>query len=275
MNYPSLHDACLEQVQVVAREQAWRLPPAGLELLADTILPLAGQTLAKDAGATIPDTIRTIAVNYYSDGPQVQLMCTPHSHEGDEYWGAWSEAFVRWTRGKVGRGIQLDDVEDLAQETFERAQKALPNFRFQCRLSTFFHGIFINSYRKWIDRDRRKHSKDRPIVDDYPQLLYEQEWPEERVEANWLTQVRSQIAEIIKAEDYQILNLYYGQQTYTDQTTGQEEKWTDRAIGEKLGRPIDTITAKRRRALARLEKDPRMRQLFRDLLGFGTVDPDN
>lgn len=274
MSDSSLRDACLPQVQAVAQDHGWQLPPPGLALLADSILPYVELILAKEAGAEMSAVIRQVAVNYYLDGPQVRLMCMSHSREGDECWRAWREAFVQWARGKVGRGVQPDEVEDLAQDTSERARKALPNFRFQCRLSTFLRGVFINSYKKWIDQDRRKRGPERCLEEDDPRLVYEQDWPEPRGEVDWLARVRSQIIEIVQSENYEILHLYYGERTFTDETTGRTKKWTDRAIGEKLGKPTNTITAKRRRALARLKKDAGMRRLFNDLLGLGAANPD-
>jgi hypothetical protein len=73
--------------------------------------------------------------------------------------------------------------------------------------------------------------------------------------------VRLEISRIVNSEDFQILHLYYVERTFGD-SAGQERKWTDKAIGEQLGMPLNTVTSRRLRAIQRLKNNEPLRSLF-------------
>jgi hypothetical protein len=62
------------------------------------------------------------------------------------------------------------------------------------------------------------------------------------------------------------------EETYIDEQTGETKKWTDEAIGERLGKPTNTVTSKRRRALQRLKNHPRLKRVFENLVDLDIED---
>ena len=78
--------------------------------------------------------------------------------------------------------------------------------------------------------------------------------------------VQQEIARIIRSEDFQILHLYYVEKTFIEAESQKRLKWTDRAIGELLGMPLNTVTSRRTRARNQLRKSPLLQELFAQLV---------
>lgn len=267
----SLKDRCLQIVQDLAREEGWQLPPQGIEALVEAILPFV-----QPASDPTDRKIRSIARNYRLDGPMVQEMLTQGSPDGERLWAEWRQYFVNVARAK---GMYPGQAEDLVQDVYFQTSKALGTFRFECRLKTFRYSVFSHCYKQWV--------RDKKLRDDKEQLLIEGEGdngvplepaipnrsplPEDVVveqmqNAALRRLVEGKIQEILKSEDFQILYLYYVEETYIDEETGEKKKWTDKAIGQRLGMPRNTVTSKRHRALQRLEDIPKLRSALKELV---------
>ena len=82
---------------------------------------------------------------------------------GDE-WAA--ERLVREHYPRVLKFLRhltgsATDAEDLAQQTFLKAKEALPQFRGECSLSTWFHRIAYHEFTRLL-RDRREFARPLP-----------------------------------------------------------------------------------------------------------------
>ena len=88
-----------------------------------------------------------------------------------------------------------DDAEDIAQESFLKAFRALPGFRAEARFSTWLEKIAINESRMRLRRARLEKSQplpeEEPEEDDYSPVLMSdwREIPSEALERKELRQV--------------------------------------------------------------------------------------
>lgn len=259
MEYLSLREQFLSIVQQLTQEQAWPLPPAGVQALVDAILPIASASATTDAGQ-----IRLVALHYYADGPAVQAMLTPGSATGEQLWRDWQRKMLKTAQKK---GLTTQDAEDLVQSVFLHTRHALQNFQFKSQLQTYFLGIFNRQYAKWLQRETRFSTTDleeNPEAPPSALMITDATVAVENAEIHQV--VVQEIQKIVKSADYQILYWYYVEKVEIDNTTGVEQKWTDKTIGERLGMPINTVTARRLRALERLRQNNRLATLFRELL---------
>lgn len=260
MEHPSLHERCLTIVQVLSQEQGWSLPPAGVAVLADAILPI----IAAASPILDADQIRLIILNYYADGPTVQAMMTSGSAVGEQLWRDWQAKMVKAAQKK---GLSAQDAEDLVQIAFLHTRHALQNFQFKSQLTTYFHAIFNRQYVKWLQGETRLETTDLEENPEAPPPALTVAGNAAAIENAEVRQlVTQEIHKIIKSQDYQILYWHYVEQREIDGATGEEKKWTDKSIGERLGMPTNTVTARRLRALERLRQNSRLATLFRELL---------
>ena len=278
----SLEDRCYQIVQDLAREKGWQFPPEGIEALAAAILPFVQR--ASDSGARM---IRTIALNYYQEGPMVQQMLAKGSADGERLWGEWRNYFARVARG---RGIPDEGIENVAQDTWIQSSRALHTFRFESQLKSFLSKVCINCCHQWfrakvpielievpLERegpDGEIQKPDIPGKSPSPEALVLKQ--EQNAEIKKL--VEKEIGKIVKSEDFQILYWYYVDETYIDENTREKKKWTDRAIGERLGMSLSAVTARRWRARKRIleyvRDHPGLGEKIRELLGLDTEDTD-
>ena len=63
---------------------------------------------------------------------------------------------VRLYRAACCLTRSASEAEDLAQETFVRAYRALGRFRGDCSFYTWLFAILLNVYRGWVRRERRR-----------------------------------------------------------------------------------------------------------------------
>lgn len=265
MAYSSLREQFISIVQQVTREQSWPLAPSGISALVDAVLPIVSVSDTIDA-----DQMRLIALNYYADGPAVHAMLTPGSATGDQLWDEWQTKMLNVAHAK---GLTAQDAEDLVQSVFLHTRRALQNFQFKSRLQTYFFGIFNRQYAKWLQRETRWVTTDLEENPEAPPADLTVTHEGNRVENAEIGQlVTQEIQKIIKNQDFQILYWYYVETSEIDSATGQEKKWTDKNIGERLSMPTNTVTARRLRALARLRENSRLATLFGDLLGTANVE---
>jgi RNA polymerase sigma factor (sigma-70 family) len=279
---PTQHTPSIDELRHVvdnlARVEGWSLAPAGVEALAVAILPHV-QALAEPSEAMVT----RIALNYFLDGPMLQMMRTPTLPESERLWSDWRSYMLSLARA---RHLTDDQAEELAQETYLQTSRVLANFHFHSRLKSFFCGIFINCYRHWVRRRqtvaRREESLPAPSSqEDEAQPMREladnAPAPEEQVldelqNGQLRERVAQEIQKIISSQDYQILYLYYVEQRFTDATAAQR-KWTDKEIGEHLGMPLNTVTSRRLRTLQRLQRNKQLRAWLDELVNRSIPQP--
>lgn len=261
-------------VFAIIKEEQWPLHEADGEALVAAVTPF----LPSEDQPT-PSAIKRVVVNYYFDGPMVEAM-RGSDPSGEVLWAEWRAYMVSLANSK---GIYGDAAEDLAQETYLQTVRALSSFRFGSRLKTYFCGIFLNCYRHWVRSAKRQgsheesllsyetddDSTDNTIEERLPWLVDQSAQPQEIVieqvhGGQIATLVNDEIAKITKSQDFQILRWYYGEQRFVDEE-GNEQKWTDDAIGRHLDMPLNTVTSRRLRAVRRLKNHPRLQELFAEL----------
>jgi RNA polymerase sigma factor (sigma-70 family) len=270
MTHELLRSRCLSIVESLAGQLAWSLDARLASALVEAILPVVAQLdVPSDARITV------IATNYFQDGPMVVEMGVADSAQGRQLWAEWRGYFARYVNGQQIKG---DDAEDLVQMICLEASVALARFRFEARLVTFFHHIARRQCAKWFKRQRRQpqlisltassEASEQEAGPHLPANIQTPDLADEVTDAELRRLILREIAQIKASVDFQILYLYYVEKSYRDETTGEERKWTDEAIGVRLGMPRNTVTSRRRRALRRLTRNPTLRQLLRDLLGL-------
>lgn len=272
MNKSDVDDICVQGVLVAAQEKAWSIDAEAAFTLAQIIHPFV-----EKGEVTIASAIE-IAINYYYDGPMVQEMLTPGSSDGEMLWQEWRTYMLHLALVKQ---LNTEQAEDLVQEIYIRTTSALKNFRFASRLKTYFHGIFINCYRRWIrdikgverhemllptgdDSGEDEEKKSVAIPDRRP--LPETSTVQELQDTHIQHFVEQEIRKIVDSNTYQILYYYYWEQTFIDPVTCKQKKWTDEAIGKSLGLSLNTVTSKRRRALERFSNHPPLQAIWVELL---------
>ena len=86
------------------------------------------------------------------DGIRVKKILRGDSAAGETLVTENYQKLYRFLRHLTGNSTV---AEDLTQSTFVKAWQALPSFRGECRLSTWFHKIAYFEYTHWL-RDRRE-----------------------------------------------------------------------------------------------------------------------
>ena len=263
MERQALYELCRQVAHALAHEQGWTLVPSGLHDWIEAVF-----SFAQTAPDPTPQTIRIIALNYNLDGPRVQQMLMPDSVLGNALWTEWRTHVLKIAATKK---LALQDDEDLVQAVYLETLKALPTFRFQARLNTYFVAIFNRQYSKWLQQQMKVRQTD--LTEESPaEPALVANASTEQVERDEIYRlVKQEITKILNSTDYQILHWYYVEESYDDPVTREQKKWTDKAIGEKLEMPLDTITARRRRALQRLRQSPRLAQ-WAALFNLSTAD---
>ena len=260
MTHNSLHDQCLQAVHDLVQQHSWPLSMEGMVALVEAILPLIADLTECDA-----HTIQTLADNYYHDGPMVQQMCDHNSSQHERLWGEWRTYMVKVARSK---GMTDEEAVGLVQTLYIETQSALLRFSYRCRLSTYFYGIFNNHFARWVQRRKRVRDKEGVELEENREAGPVVDAPDDAIIQDELRRlVREEVQKMLSGEVYQILYLYYVEQTYLDPETNIVHKWTDKAIGAALDLPLNTVTTKRTRALRHLRQHPKLAQLFQDMIG--------
>jgi RNA polymerase sigma factor (sigma-70 family) len=278
-----LEDLCAEIAGVLNEQEGWHLPPAGIHELIDAVLPYvrhwcerAGCAPGIQDAALDPRCrarIEGIIRNYYRDGPMVEEMLTPGSADGERLWGEWRAYVLRIALYR--KKLSPEKADDLVQTTFFQMKRALGNFRFESGLKTYYWNVFGNCYRQWL-RDNQAppevelDTTDEEADEDAAGLKLPAPGPgpdEEVLRGEMQELITREIAAIVGSRDYTILSLYYLERDYVDPQTREKKKWTDKAIGIRLGGvPLNTITAWRHDALRRVRQYPGMSERLRELL---------
>src|SRR5580700_11681455 len=72
---------------------------------------------------------------------------------------SFNELILRWERPIYALAYRTigreDEAQDVCQETFLRAFRALPRFRGQAKFSSWLYRIALNLCRDWMRRERR------------------------------------------------------------------------------------------------------------------------
>jgi hypothetical protein len=95
------------------------------------------------------------------------------------------------------------------------------------------------------------------------------------LQAETAAQVRRLFTEevvlLLHAVDCEILRLYYLEETFCQAPGGKEQRWTDLAIGDHLGMPLNTVTSRRFRALKRIKRHKYLAARLAELLDFDEI----
>lgn len=267
MDSQTLRNQCQQVVEELVHTEQWPLPADGIGAFVDAILPF----LQSDPAVTFVE-IRTVALHYQMDGPTVQQMCMLNSSQGEGLWAAWREQMQKAAQKE---GLSAEDAEDFVQQIFPEVRRALDKFKFKASLKTFFAAIFRRQFAKWLQTQKYQRIQAETLGEEVPVPAASATTAAAVEKAAVHSLIRQEIQKILKSEDYQILYWYYVEEDTVDPVTKEVIKWTDKEIGERLGMPLNTVTARRTRALARLRRHHRLRQLFQDLLEMDQPDEDS
>lgn len=144
------------------------------------------------------------------------FLQTVEAWRGDE--GGFEELFRQLYRPVLGffanRGCSVEECQDLAQETFLRAFKALPGFRGESKSSTWLFTIATNLWRNQM-RDAAAAKRDGvevPLAEGGGAKSEPGERPDERaIEAERLRLLRSAVADLPpKMRRCVLLRVYQG-----------------------------------------------------------------
>jgi RNA polymerase sigma-70 factor (ECF subfamily) len=142
-----------------------------------------------------------------------------------------------------------DRAEDIAQETFVRAQAALPRSRIDLPFRPWLTRIALNLCRDWARKEKRRpllFSELEAEAGDFEALVEampdESPWPEQQLEALEQGEILQRAVETLPGEDQVLFALRYHQgMSYAE-------------IGRALGIPPATVGTNLFRAKARLRK---------------------
>lgn len=274
---------CAKIAAELNEQEGWRLPLTGVHQLVEGVLPhvrhvcehprrehpIQGEAVDPDRWAHIRRIIR----NYYREGPMVEEMLTPGSADGERLWGEW-RAYI-WRIARYHKTLPPEKADDLVQTAFFQMRRALSNFRFESSLKTYYWNVFSNCYKQWL-RDHRAavevelNTTDEEGDEDAAGLKLPAPGPgpvEEILQREMQELITRRISAIVGSRDYTVLSLYYLERDYIDPQTQEKKKWTDKAIGARLGGvPLNTVTAWRLNALRRVRQHPGMAERLRELL---------
>jgi len=133
-----------------------------------------------------------------------------------------------------------DLASDVAQESFIRAWKAMPNFRGDAKFSTWMHRITVNTAWTWRERAMRKATL--PIDDDFDiadSRLLTPEAEGERAE------IRARIGALVGALPASLRSVIVLKDVYG---------WSHQEIAESLGITVAAAKVRLHRGRARLRR---------------------
>lgn len=251
-----LRDRSLPYIQGLANESAWTLTSEDLSALTDAILPFLSD-------ASSPQDIRTVAHNYYLDGPLVLQMQTPSATQGELRWLEWRTYMLKLAYKK---GLSAEEAEDLVQTLYLHTHRSLASFKFNSRATTYFHSIFNNQYLKWLQTKKKDVVSSLDNANEYEIEFLDNNATSDAETIELRQLISQEIQRLLNDIDFKILFLFYVEKSTMDPQSGKTHKWTDAAIGELLNMPLNTVTSRRTRALQRLQQNARLRIWFNDLL---------
>ncbi len=117
------------------------------------------------------------------------------------------------------------EVEDMVQETYIKALRNLPNFRFECALSTWLNHIAVNLCRDYLE----KKKKTLPFSVDFfatrPSIEQKEAYPEEVLKL-----LRDEMA-LLEGRDKELIELR------------EIKGWSYEAIANRLKMPVGSVTS--------------------------------
>ena len=141
------------------------------------------------------------------------------------------------------------DAEDVVQETFLKAWKNMSHFK---REQSFKSWIFSITHNSAMDMLRKRRTttfsemsgvgEDNVPFDESGAMKDDELLPDEVFERAEKNNMLDEMLHKLSPEEAEILHLYFS------------EDMTFREVSEMLGKPLETIKSKHRRALAKLKK---------------------
>ncbi|MEM7131546.1 MAG: sigma-70 family RNA polymerase sigma factor [Chloroflexota bacterium] len=258
----ALRTRCLHLVQMLASQNQWRYSATEMEFFADAIF-----SYAKSIDEIDDAVICKIICNYRKEGADVMEMLTPDAPRHENLWQQWQEQVVLWLRKK---GAEKSELDDLVQDIYLQMPKALAAFKFRSKLSTYFCSVAENHYFMRLRKKNRSVERPANGLDSLNiQLADSGLTPEDKVilEERRLL-LLTYLQEILKESTFQIIYLYYFEQTYIDPETRNLARWTDKAIAAKLELSDKAVESRRARTVKKLIENSWLIELLFEILGI-------
>jgi RNA polymerase sigma-70 factor (ECF subfamily) len=146
---------------------------------------------------------------------------------GDE--GAFQELYLTHQKALIRACWYFlgndSDVEDIVQETFLKALKNLPRFRFECALGTWLNHIAVNLCRDWLEKKKKNMPLDVDFFAQLPSREQPKAYPEEA-----LRLLRQEIGQL-EGRDKELITLR------------EIDKLSYEAIAHRLKIPVGSVTS--------------------------------
>lgn len=108
--------------------------------------------------------IRTCLTCYHHDHALVCTLRDPRDPQHDEAWRQWSAGALRIVQ-RHAANLAADvhvDVHDLAQLALEEIARALPDYRYACRFSTWAYAVVVRRVQRYARDSRAAKRAARP-----------------------------------------------------------------------------------------------------------------
>jgi RNA polymerase sigma-70 factor (ECF subfamily) len=147
-----------------------------------------------------------------------------------------------------------DDVQDVLQETFIKALRNLPRFRFECSLATWLNHIAVNLCRDLLEKQRKTHPFSLDFFSNRPSIAQKTPFPEEALKL-----LREEI-EALEGKEKELVTLR------------DLKGLTYEAIANRLRMPVGSVTSGLFRARRKLIERVRARLPKEHLGGLAELD---
>lgn len=117
------------------------------------------------------------------------------------------------------------EVEDMVQETFIKALRNLPHFRFECALSTWLNHIAVNLCRDYLEKKRKTLPFSVDFFASRPSIEQKDAYPEEVLKL-----LREEMTQL-EGRDKELLELR------------EIKGWSYEAIANRLKMPVGSVTS--------------------------------
>lgn len=205
--------------RALSADPGWEVVVAGLSIAQDWGLDLVAverycevlrSLLPPDATA---EQIRRICSYYHQDHRLVAALRDQGNSMHSPAWSDWTRMALQVLH-KAGLGTIGDHAvaaEDLAQAALVEIARALPNFRYQSRLTTWAHAVIVQTARRLLrDSRAQKRPRNLPSLDQTPALapeLPEADLPEAQASTAVLIALVQQV--LLRAGDQRLATVFY------------------------------------------------------------------
>ena len=153
---------CALVVAMLDDEQAWQLGAAERHAYTSALARLV-------PGSATADQLRQVALYYHLDHRQVQALAHTADAHHHEAWRAWVAQVlpILHHAGLAQTDDAAIDADDLAQVARAALARALPNFRYASRFSTWSRQVVVQSIQRYLRDMRALKRAARPLSLDH------------------------------------------------------------------------------------------------------------